>query len=65
MDDEDIRVEVEEVEVQCVEPIIKFPDYIPPCKGKTKVLKEIDKSKVPLQPALLPDEIVFEGPRLG
>ena len=62
MDDEDLGIDVEEVEVQGVDPITQLPEYIPPCKGKTKVPKDIDKGKVPLQTPLLPDEIVFEGP---
>ena len=56
---------MEEVEVQGFDPITKFPKYIPSHKGKTKVPKDIDKSKVSLHTPLLSDEIVFEGPRLG
>ena len=48
MDDEDLGVEVEEVEVHGANPITKLPQYVPLCKGKTKVPKKIDESKVPL-----------------
>ena len=52
---------MEEVEAQGVDPITQLPDYIPSHKGKNKVPKDIDESKVPLQTPLLTDEIVFEG----
>ena len=65
MDDEDLGIDVEEVEVQDADPITRLLEYIPPCKGKTKVPKDIDESKVPLQTPPLLDEIVFEGPCLG
>jgi len=65
MDDEDVGIDMEEVEVQGADPITRLPEYIPLCKGKTKVPKDIDERKVPLQIPLLPDEIVFEGPCLG
>lgn len=65
MDDEDLGVEVEDVELEGSNPITKFPEYIPPCKGKTKVWKDIDERKVTLHIPLLLDEIVSEGPRLG
>jgi len=65
MDDKDLGVEVEEVEVQGVDPITKLPEYIPLCKGKTKVPKDIDESKVLLQTPLLSDGILFQGPCLG
>lgn len=65
MDDEDLRVEVEDVEVEGFDPITKFLEYVPPCKGETKVLKEIDERKVALHIPLLLDEIFFEEPHLG
>lgn len=65
MADEDVGVDVEEVEAHGVDPITRLPMYIPLCKGKTKVPKDIDESKVPLQTHLLPDEIIFEGLHLG
>lgn len=65
MDDEDMGVEVEDVEVKSTYPITKLPKYVPLRKGKTKVLKDIDESKVALHIPLLPNEIVFEGPFLG
>lgn len=65
MDDEDLGVEVEDIEVECSAPITKLPEYVPPGKGKTKVSKDIDESKVTLHIPLLLDEISFEGPYLG
>lgn len=47
------------------DPIIKLPEYIPLHKGKTKVCKDIDESKVTLHTPLLSDQIVFEEPHLG
>lgn len=64
MDNEDLGEE-EDVEVKGSDPITKLSEYVPPHKGKTKVLKDIDESKVTLHMPLLPDEIVFEGPLLG
>lgn len=65
MVDEDLRVEVEEVEVYGADPITKFLECVPPCKGNTKVPEEIGKRKIPSQNPLLPNEIIFEGPGLG
>lgn len=65
MDDEEAGIDVEEVEVQGANPITRLPKYVPPHKGKTKVPKYINKSKVPLQTPLLLDEIVLEGACLG
>jgi len=65
MDDEDIVVEMEEVEIEGLDPISKLLEYIPPCRGKTKVPKDIDESKVTLYTPLLPNKIVFEGLHLG
>ena len=65
MDDEDLGVEVEEVEVEGYDPITKLLEYIPLCKGKTKVPKDIEESKVALHIPLLSENIVFEGPCLG
>jgi len=57
-------MKAEEVEVQGVDCITRFREYILLCKGKTKVPKDIDERKVPLQTHLLSDEIVFKGPCL-
>lgn len=54
-----------EVETQGANPITRLPEYVPLCKGKAKVPKDIDESKSSLQTPLLPDNIVFEGPHLG
>lgn len=40
-------------------------DYIPLCKGKVKVPKDLDPRKFLLNTPLLPDNITFEGPRLA
>lgn len=62
MDDEELGIEMEEFEVEDSDPITKLPEYVPLLKDKTKVLKDIDESKVALHTPLLPEEIVFEGP---
>lgn len=64
MDCEDFGMEMEDVEIVGSDPITKLPKYIPPCKGKTKVPKDIDKSKVALYTPLFLDQIMFEGPHL-
>lgn len=61
MDDEDVGVEIEKVEAQGVDPITQFLNYVPPCKPKSKVPKDIDESKTPLQTPLLLDEITFDS----
>lgn len=65
MDDEDVGVEVEEVEAQGADLITRLPEYVPLCKAMTKVPKEIDERKIPLQTPLLLDEIIFDGPHLA
>lgn len=65
MDDEDSVMEMEDVELEGSNPISKLPEYIFPCRGKTKVSKDIDESKVTLHTPLLLEQIVFEGPCLG
>ena len=62
MGEEDVEMKFE---TQGVDPITGLPKYFPPCKGKTKVPKDIDESKIYLQTPLLLDVIVFEGPHLG
>ena len=52
MDEEDIDMGVDDVDVDGSDPISKLPEYIPPCKGKTKVPKEIYESKVTLHTPL-------------
>lgn len=64
-DDEDIGVEVEDIEVEGSDPITKLSEYIPLHKGKIKVPKDIDKSKVTLHIPLLPDDVFFKGLHLG
>jgi len=53
-----------EVETQGVDPLIRFPAYVPLRKGKAKVPEDVDESKSSLQTPLLPDDIVFEGANL-
>lgn len=64
MDEEDIDMGVEDIDVEGSEPISKFPEYILPCRGKTKFLKDINESKVTLHTPLFPDKMIFEGPHL-
>ena len=61
MDDKDVGVYVDEFEAQGADPITRLPKYVYFYKGKAKVPKDIDESKVPFQTPLLPDEIVFGG----
>ena len=56
---------MEEVEAQGVDPITQLSEYVPPRKHKSKVPKDIDESKTPLQTPLLPNEIYFDGLRLA
>ena len=58
-------VDVEEVEAQGANRIAQLPKYVPPLKGKAKVLKDIDERKTPLQTPLFSYEIVLEGPCLA
>lgn len=62
VDEEDVEMGVE---TQGADPITRLLEYVPPLKGKAKVLKDIDERKSSLQTPLLPDDIVFEGPHLG
>jgi len=54
-----------EEETEAAHPLIKFPMYVPPWKGKAKVPKDLDESKNSLQTPLLLDDIIFEGMHLG
>jgi len=65
MDDEDMGVKIEEVEAQGVDPITWLPEYVPPRKPKSKIPKDINESKNPMQTPLLPDEITFDGLQLA
>lgn len=62
VDEQDVEMEVE---TQGVDPINRLPEYVPPHKGKAKVPKDIEESKISLQTLLLPDDIFFEGLHLG
>jgi len=65
MGDEDIEMGVEDVYVEGYDPISKLPEYITPCRGKMKVPKYIEESKVTLHAPLLLDKIIVEGPHVG
>ena len=56
---------MEDIDVKGVESISKFPDYIPPCKGKVKVTKDPDAVKFLIHTPLLPKSITFEDPHLA
>lgn len=65
MDDEDIVVEMKATEIEGSNPISKLPKYIPPCRDKRKVPKDINEIKFTMHTPLLSDQIVFEGLCLG
>lgn len=65
MDDEDVGIYVWEVKPHGADPITRLPEYVPSCKGKVKVPKDIDERKTPFQTPLVPHKIIFEGPRLA
>jgi len=44
-----------------METISKLLDYIPPCKGKTKVTKDLDSDNFVISMPLLPEQVLFEG----
>jgi len=54
-----------EDDIQPTHSTTKLPTYVPPWKGKTKVPKELDKTKSSHETLLLPDDIMFEGTHLG
>lgn len=54
-----------EEETQGVDPLTRFPVYVPLRKGKARVPKDLDERNSPLQTLLLPDDIVFDGAHLG
>ena len=55
---------VEEVEAQGAVPFTWLQEYVPPCKPKTKIPKDINERKNPLETPLLPNKISFDDPRL-
>jgi len=62
---EEILIEEEEdvemdVDTWGTDPLTRLPTYVPPQKGKAKVPKDIDESKISLQTPLLLDNIIFE-----
>lgn len=52
---------IEDIDTEGVEPLTKFPDYIPPCKGKEKVTKDPDLNKFVISTPLLLEQVPFEG----
>jgi len=44
---------------------MKLSAYVPLCKGKVKVPKDLDETKSLLQTPILPNGIMFEGTHLG
>lgn len=54
-----------EEDIQPIHSAKKLSTYVPPWKGKTKVPKDLDETKISLQTPLLPDDIMFEGTHLG
>lgn len=52
---------MEVVEAHGADPINQLLEYVPLRKPKTKIPKDIDESKTPLQTPLLLDDILFYG----
>lgn len=52
---------MKDIDVEGVDPISKLSDYIPPCKGKVKVTKDLDVEKFLIRTPLLLEIITFEG----
>lgn len=56
---------IEGIDAEGVEPMTRFPKYIPPWKGKAKVTKDPDTGKYTMSTPLFPEKVVFEGLRLA
>lgn len=56
---------IEDFHVEGVDHMLRLPNYIPPWKGKNKVTKDPDIGKFLVSTTLLPEQVVFEGPRLA
>lgn len=54
-----------EEHIQSVHFEMKFTMYIPLRKGKDKIPKDLDATKISLQTSLLPNRIIFEGSHMG
>ena len=50
------------IDIEGLDPISRFLEYIRPCKGKVKVLKDLDVEKFLLNTPLLLKNVTFEGP---
>lgn len=50
-----------DIDIEGVDHISKLSEYIPPCKGKMKVPKDLDAGQFLLNAPLLPENITFEG----
>jgi len=53
---------MEDIDAKGVEPMTRLPKYIPPRKGKEKVMKDTDTRKFTVSMPLLPEQVPFEGP---
>lgn len=51
---------MKDIEIEGVDPLSKLLEYIPPCKGKVNVLKDLDVGQFLLNTPLLPENITFE-----
>lgn len=56
---------MEDIDNEGVDPISRFPEYIPLCKGKVKVSKDRDVGQFLLNTPLLLENMTFEGPYLA
>lgn len=56
---------IEDINVEGMELLTKFPDYIGPCKGKSKVTKDPDSNKFFISMPLLQEQVPFEIPCLA
>jgi len=65
LDEEELRGGIEILDSEEVEPITRFPKYIPPRKPMMKVPKDLDAMKFMVSTLLLPESVLFEGPLLG
>jgi len=55
----------EDIDTEGEKPIKRLPEYIPPWKGKTKVMKDPDSEKFTISIPMLLEQVPFEGPKLA
>jgi len=53
---------VQDIDANSMEPISKLLDYIPPCKGKVKITKDLDATKFLINTPLLPENFGLRDP---